>query len=77
MGNRWSVTGLILDLPGFTILAVDLYRDYSQVRARWNYQNAVQRFLEARKAVEAARGRAMFPLSIRMISTTTGQTKSC
>jgi len=48
-GNWWSVIGQGFDFAGFTILSLDLYRDYSRYKRRDDYRFAVLAFEQAKQ----------------------------
>jgi hypothetical protein len=48
-GNWWSVVGQGFDLVGFTILSLDLYRDYSRYKRRDDYRFAVLAYEQAKQ----------------------------
>jgi hypothetical protein len=47
-GNWWSVIGQGFDFIGFTILSLDLYRDYSRYKRREDYRFAVLAYEQAK-----------------------------
>ena len=48
-GNWWSVIGQGFDFAGFTILSLDLYRDYSRYKRRDDYRFAVLAYEQAKQ----------------------------
>ena len=50
-GNWWSVVGQGFDFVGFTILSLDLYRDYSRYKRREDYRYAVLAYEQAKQTM--------------------------
>jgi hypothetical protein len=48
-GNWWSVIGQGFDFIGFTILSLDLYRDYSRYKRRDDYRVALLAYEHAKQ----------------------------
>jgi hypothetical protein len=48
-GNWWSVIGQGFDFVGFTILALDLYRDYRRYKRRDDYRFAILAYEQAKQ----------------------------
>ena len=59
-GNWWSVIGQCFDFIGFTILSLDLYRDYSRYKRRDDYRVALLAYEHA-KQIKARIGDAEEP----------------